>query len=123
MEENIWLNKKVGLFFLILIATAVATEIFKPRPVIQISKPAKQEKPLIVEIEVREGWCLSKIAQDLGTDWQEIAKLNSLKNPNLIYPGQKLKVIPFDRTNIVKVSFYGEEFHGESMADGKKNTV
>lgn len=41
---------------------------------------------------VRAGDTLSGIAAKHGTTWQALAKLNGLDNPNLIYPGQKLKV-------------------------------
>src|SRR4030042_2022124 len=47
-----------------------------------------------IEITVREGFCLSEIAHDLGTDWKEIAELNNI-NPDRIFPGQKIEVIPF----------------------------
>ncbi len=41
---------------------------------------------------VRSGDNLTKIAKKYGTTWQELAKLNNISNPNLIYPGQKLKI-------------------------------
>lgn len=39
---------------------------------------------------VKEGDVLWKIAESLGVEWKELAEFNGLKNPNLIYPGQKL---------------------------------
>ena len=41
---------------------------------------------------VKLGDNLSRIALSYGTVWQELQKLNNLKNPNLIFPGQKLIV-------------------------------
>lgn len=41
---------------------------------------------------VRGGDTLSGIAAKYGTSWQNLAKINNLANPNLIYPGQVLKV-------------------------------
>lgn len=41
---------------------------------------------------VASGENLSSIAEKYGTSWRSIADLNGLSNPNLIYPGQKLKV-------------------------------
>ena len=41
---------------------------------------------------VKRGEYLKVIARRYGTTWQAIAALNGLKNPNLIYPGQRLKV-------------------------------
>lgn len=40
---------------------------------------------------VRAGDTLSGIAGRLGTNWQYLAQVNGLRNPNLIYPGQKLR--------------------------------
>lgn len=41
---------------------------------------------------VKKGDTLSKIAAKYGTSYQKIAKDNNIKNPNLIYAGQKLKI-------------------------------
>ena len=41
---------------------------------------------------VKSGDNLSSIAAKYGTTWQEIAALNKLSNPDLIYPGQVLRV-------------------------------
>lgn len=40
---------------------------------------------------VKSGDTLSGIAARLGTSWQHLAQVNGLRNPNLIYPGQKLR--------------------------------
>lgn len=41
---------------------------------------------------VKSGDNLSGIAAKYGTTYQKIAQLNGISNPNLIYPGQKLRV-------------------------------
>lgn len=41
---------------------------------------------------VKSGDTLSGIASKYGTTYQKLAKLNGIKNPNLIYEGQKLRV-------------------------------
>ena len=41
---------------------------------------------------VVKGENLSVIASKYGTNWQNLAKLNNLANPNLIYAGQKLRI-------------------------------
>lgn len=41
---------------------------------------------------VKKGDTLSEIARQNGTTYQEIAKQNNISNPNLIYPGQQLKI-------------------------------
>jgi LysM repeat protein len=41
---------------------------------------------------VKSGDTLSEIAAGYGVDWHEMATLNNLENPDLIYPGQVFKV-------------------------------
>lgn len=41
---------------------------------------------------VKSGDTLSEIAQSFGVDWREMARLNNLENPDLIFPGQVFKV-------------------------------
>ena len=43
-------------------------------------------------VTVQSGDTLSGIAAQHGVSWQEMAKLNNLDNPDLIYPGQVFKV-------------------------------
>lgn len=45
-----------------------------------------------IQIEIKRGDTLWKIAQDYGTTIQAIVKLNQISNPNLIITGQKLWV-------------------------------
>jgi LysM repeat protein len=44
------------------------------------------------EYIVKKGDTLSKIGKQFGVDWREIATLNNIKNVNLIYTNQKLKL-------------------------------
>jgi nucleoid-associated protein YgaU len=41
---------------------------------------------------VKPGDTLSEIAASFGIDWREMARLNNLDNPDLIFPGQVFKV-------------------------------
>lgn len=41
---------------------------------------------------VQSGDTLSSIAAKFGTTYQHIAQINGLSNPNLIYPGQRLRI-------------------------------
>lgn len=41
---------------------------------------------------VKSGDTLSEIAAAYGVDWREMARLNNLENPDLIFPGQVFKV-------------------------------
>ena len=45
-----------------------------------------------IEYIVKSGDTLSEIAEKYNTTYQKIAKDNNIKNPNLIYPNQKLKI-------------------------------
>lgn len=54
------------------------------------TKPKETTKT--VTYTVKKGDTLSGIAKKYGTTYQKIAKENGIKNANLIYPGQKLKI-------------------------------
>lgn len=41
---------------------------------------------------VQPGDTLSAIASAYGTSWQHLADINGIADPNLIYPGQTLRV-------------------------------
>ncbi len=44
--------------------------------------------------EIKKGDTLGKIAKHYGTTWQKIHEMNkdTIKNPDLIFPGQKIKI-------------------------------
>lgn len=52
----------------------------------------EKKKETVVEYTVKSGDTLSAIADKYGTSYQKIAADNGISNPNLIYPGQKLKI-------------------------------
>ncbi|HBI2077360.1 TPA: LysM peptidoglycan-binding domain-containing protein [Enterococcus faecalis] len=54
---------------------------------------------------VQYGETLSSIAYQYGTDYQTLAALNGLTNPNLIYPGQVLKVNGSVVSNVYTVQY------------------
>ncbi|EOD83661.1 LysM peptidoglycan-binding domain-containing protein [Enterococcus faecalis] len=54
---------------------------------------------------VQYGETLSSIAYQYGTDYQTLAALNGLANPNLIYPGQVLKVNGLATSNVYTVKY------------------
>ena len=54
---------------------------------------------------VQYGETLSSIAYQYGTDYQTLAALNGLANPNLIYPGQVLKVNGSAVSNVYTVQY------------------
>lgn len=49
-------------------------------------------KPSVQYYTVRRGDTLSSIASRYGTNWQTLQAWNNLRNPNLIIPGQTLRV-------------------------------
>ncbi|GAA1869047.1 transglycosylase family protein [Pseudonocardia ailaonensis] len=66
-----------------------------PAPVVRASAPAPAPAPAPAvagpSYTVVAGDTLSKIAQRLGTSWQQLAQINGLANPNLINVGQVLR--------------------------------
>ncbi|KAJ79866.1 Phage lysin [Enterococcus faecalis MTUP9] len=54
---------------------------------------------------IQYGETLSSIAYQYGTDYQILAALNGLANPNLIYPGQALKVNGSATSNVYTVKY------------------
>lgn len=59
---------------------------------IRIVDTTPQTKPKYVTYTVKAGDTLSAIAARYGTTYTKIAKDNGIKDPNVIYPGQKLKI-------------------------------
>ncbi|WP_457642569.1 LysM peptidoglycan-binding domain-containing protein [Persephonella sp.] len=57
-----------------------------------IVKQKKIVKKKIITYKVRSGDSLARIAKKYGTTVKEIVRLNNLKKPYIIYPGQRLKV-------------------------------
>jgi LysM repeat protein len=57
-----------------------------------------REHLLLPPYEVQPGDTLDRIAQQYQVPWQLLAKINGVSDPNLLRPGDKLKVIqgPFD---------------------------
>ena len=82
------------------------------------------------EYTVKRGDTLWGLAKDtFGVSVKEIAKANNIENPDRIYPGQKIRVrVPDAAENVtpevperseVVASWYGKEYHGRPMANGK----
>ena len=65
-----------------------------PTPSVKPNKPSTPSKPnnTIKVYIVKRGDTLIKIASKYGTTYQKLAKDNNIKNPNLIYVGQKIKI-------------------------------
>jgi LysM repeat protein len=68
-----------------------------PQPPVSTPEPEATTEPAAAEPEyrtytVKSGDTLSEIAASFGVDWHEMARLNNLENPDLIFPGQVFKV-------------------------------
>ena len=65
-------------------------------PTHYVSEEIVKEEPKEVQIEgryiVKSGDTLSGIASKYGTTYQELARINNIANPNVIYPGQVIKI-------------------------------
>jgi 2',3'-cyclic-nucleotide 2'-phosphodiesterase (5'-nucleotidase family) len=62
-----------------------------PKPEPKPEPKPKPEPPAAV-YTVKKGDTLWGIAKKYGTTWQVLRDINKLKNPDLIYPGQKIKL-------------------------------
>lgn len=63
------------------------------------SQPANTES---IEYTVQSGDTLSEIASRYGTTVQEIVDINNIQNPDLIYPGEKLRILTNSTTQEMK---------------------
>ncbi len=72
----------------------------------------------LVSYKIKKGDTLWSIARCFGTSIKDIVSLNKIKNPNLIYIGQILKIRPYT-TGIAVASWYGASFQGLPMANGE----
>ncbi len=86
---------------------AVADDSVKSPHVFNFSVEAVKPTTPEAGYVVKNGDWLSTIAQKYqGVSWQEIAELNDIQNPDLIYPGQKLKIpanailLPANKTHV-----------------------
>lgn len=75
------------------------------------SQPAPQPQPVQNNVQtyiVKSGDTLSGIASKFGTTYQKIAADNGIANPNIIHPGQELKIYSGNKT--VSTNNTGKEY-------------
>lgn len=60
---------------------------------VRISTTTDSTLTVITTHIVKKGECLSKICVRYGADWHIVAKYNKMKNPHLIYPGDKIIIV------------------------------
>lgn len=73
------MNKKI---FSLILGLVLVTQL------LSFQATASSTKEYIIQ----HGDVLWKIARDNGTTWKELAELNKIENPNLIYAGEKLLI-------------------------------
>ncbi|MGL4476080.1 MAG: peptidoglycan DD-metalloendopeptidase family protein [Shewanella sp.] len=93
----------IGLLLSILIS-GCSLQSHKPAPVVSLSQDKNRwhQKGSIAgkNYTVKKGDTLYSIAWGAGTDFADLAKLNKLHSPYIIYPGQQLRL----RTSVKKSS-------------------
>ena len=75
--------------------TADDSTIPTPEPIVEPTDTAVEEPAREVKLEsytVKSGDTLSEIGARFGVSTQEIAKLNGIENPDLIFPGQVFRI-------------------------------
>lgn len=92
------LSEKTGLDLSGLAGSKNAGELYQGlnRLINGQSGEAQDEKAQIESEDsyiVKEGDALWRIAKQFGIDWHKIADYNQLKNPHVIFPGQKLHIM------------------------------
>ena len=65
----------------------------------QIENPNNEINTEIVNYTIRSGDTLSKIATRYGTTVKELTQLNQISNPNLIFPGQVIRILTNSTVN------------------------
>jgi nucleoid-associated protein YgaU len=71
---------------------AAPTPIPTPASPAETAPTPENSEPDYRTYTVKAGDTLSQIGVDHGVDWHDIAELNDLDNPDLIYPGQVFKI-------------------------------
>lgn len=70
-----------------------AAPIAEPKPEPEAPKPSPEiVKPVTKEYIVKVNDVLWKVAKEFGLTYETLAQYNNLKNPHLIFPGQKLLI-------------------------------
>lgn len=89
VEEKVTVNPMVEGR---IVATEVP-EVPEPEPTpVPTPEPSPEPSTEYKEYVVKAGDWLSKIGRMYGVDWKVLADYNSLKNPNLIFPNQIIKI-------------------------------
>lgn len=89
----------------------------EPEPVPEVKpEPEPIAEPKLSVYVVKKGDTLLEIALDHNTTVKELVRLNNIKNPDLIYPNQKLKV-PTVKKVVEKKKIYHTVVKGDTVWD------
>ncbi len=108
----------IGLLFCFLALPAWGQQyyLYESKPVTAEQKNLSKEGILVTEVPVQKGdtlYDISKKYSGRGMYYPQILLFNSLKNPNLIYPGNTLKV-PVTQAEIPSGTVPAKEFTDKS---------
>lgn len=105
LKDNESLISMILGILVVLVIGALVINYFRNRPSLtsqseeaateETSTQEKEEEKLVDIYVVKTGDNLWKIAEEIygsGYNWVDLAKENNLKNPNILVPGQELKV-------------------------------
>jgi len=106
----------VLLFLLFFVDQFAKQKIHTGKMKLESKAELKKEKNLFIIHKVKRGENLWKISKMYFVDFQSIKKWNKLKGDK-IRPNQRLKIFGFREAT---ASWYGKEFHGRKMANGRK---
>lgn len=87
-----------------------------PAPAPAPAPKPEPAKPSYVTYTVKKGDTLSGIAAKYGTTYQKIAADNGIANPNLIYPGQKLKIYTSGSAPVKDTAVYYTIKKGDTLS-------
>jgi LysM repeat protein len=63
-----------------------------PVPDISAAEPAAEQAPEPETYQVQRGEYLIQLAERFSMDWRELAQINAIGYPYVIYPGQIIKL-------------------------------
>lgn len=104
LKDNESLISMILGILVVLVIGALVINYFRNRPspapqseetLTEETSTSEEEKKLVDIYVVKQGDNLWKIAEEIygsGYNWIDLAKENTLKNPNILIPGQELKV-------------------------------
>ena len=96
----------------------------EPKPKPEETKPAAPAEPKETVYTVQRGDTLSGIAAKYGTTYTALAEYNGIKNPDIIFAGQKIKIPGSNAAakkditegDIVKIKKGANDYYGNSLA-------